>query len=294
MKVLATNMDKLARTERHDYVAGPQERSWGLHVVGVGMNMNVHSQRDDPSVPFHWSKGRRLPCYGLVYLLGGRGEFAARGWKRVRVAAGDVLFLFPQVWHNYTPDLTTGWNEFWVLFDGELAGQWVSSGWIDPAKPVLRTGVHSNLVELFDQLLAAARAKPLYVNQMLAGLAVQLLASVLSCSVESQSNPNAEKMALVRRAQELIDQQWNKPLDLPKLADSLGLKYRTFRHLFEQFGGLPPLQYQLNLRINRAKPLLEKEMTIEQVADHVGFTDPYYFSRLFKQKTGLSPSKWHR
>ena len=214
------------------------------------------------------------------------------GRKRTRVGAGDALFLFPWVWHSYCPDLQTGWSEYWVLFDGELAGQWVGSGWFDPAKPVLRPGLHSNLVELFDQLLATARANPPYVNQILAGLEIQLAASVLSCLQGSPGNPNAEMVALVRRAREMIEQQWDKPLNLPKLADSLGLKYRTFRYLFQRFTGLPPLQYQLNLRINRAKPMLEKRTPIEEVAAFAGFTDPYYFSRIFKQKTGLSPGKW--
>jgi AraC-like DNA-binding protein len=287
-----TKTNKRTKIERHDYVAGPQERTWGLHVVGVGRSMDVHTQLNDPGVPFRWFGGRTLPCYGLIYLTGGSGRFAVHGRKRMPVEAGDVLFLFPQMWHNYSPDAQTGWSECWILFDGQLPGQWAGSGWLDPAKPVLRAGVHSNLVELFDQLLATARGNPPYVNQIMSGLAVQLVASVLSCMMASKSNPNMEMVALVRRAEQMIEHQWDRPLDLPKLADSIGLNYRTFRHLFQRFAGVSPLQYQLNVRINRAKPMLEQRMPIEQVASRTGFVDPYYFSRLFKRKTGLSPGKW--
>ncbi len=293
MNALAMKMDKLARVERHDYVAGPRERTWGLHVLGVGMSADVRSQLNEPGAPFRWSTGRRLPCYGLVYLTAGHGEFIARGRRRAQVRAGDVLLLFPELWHNYCPDLRTGWSEFWLLYNGDLVGQWVSAGWLDPAKPVVRPGVRSNLVEVFDQMLVVARGNRPYLNQILAGLAIQLVASVLSCLQESEEHPNAETVELVRQAQERIEHQWDKPLDLPTLAASLGLNYRTFRYLFQRFTGLPPLQYQLNLRINRAKPLLRDRMSIEEVAARTGFTDPYYFSRLFKQKTGLSPGKWH-
>jgi len=202
------------------------------------------------------------------------------------------LLLFPQVWHNYRPDMQTGWSEFWVLFDGEVPGRWAGSGWLDADKPILHPGVHSDLVELFDQLLATARANPLYVNQVLAGLVIQLLASVLRYAQEIQSYPSVETAVLVRQAQKLIEEQWDQPLDFRKLAQSLGMNYRTFRYVFCRFAGVPPLQYLLNLRVNRAKPLLEKKMRIEEVAARTGFTDPYYFSRLFKQKTGLNPSKW--
>ncbi|MBI4326907.1 MAG: AraC family transcriptional regulator [Chloroflexi bacterium] len=287
-------MDKVTRSERHDYVAGPRERTWGLHVVGAGRCMDVRSQLNEPGAPFHWSVGRTLPCYGLVYLTAGCGEFSLRGRRRTRVGAGDVLVLFPGVWHYYRPDVRTGWSEFWVLFEGDLAGQWAASGWLDARNPVLHPGVHGNLVELFDQLLAAARTNPPYANQVLAGLVMQLVASVLNCLQESQTHPNAETVALVRRAQQMIEEKWEQPVNLSELAASLGLKYRTFRHLFRRFTGLPPLQYQLNLRINRAKPLLEKRLTVEDVSAKTGFTDPYYFSRLFKQKTGLTPGKWHR
>lgn len=293
MKVLTMKIDKVAKVERHDYVAGPRELSWGLHVLGVGKCMDVHSQLTEPAAPFHWSAGRRLPCYGFVYLVGGHGEFLLRGRRRTQVGAGDVLLLFPGVWHNYRPDVQTGWSEFWALFDGDLARQWVASKWLDPKVPVLRPGVHSKLVELFNQLLAEARANPPYLNQILAGLLVQLHASHLRCLQESKTHPSAETVTLVRRAQDLIEQQWDQQIDLPKLAASLGLRYRSFRYLFRRFTGFPPLQYQLNLRINRAKPLLQTRMSIEAVAASTGFADPFYFSRLFKQKTGLSPGKWH-
>jgi AraC-like DNA-binding protein len=102
-------------------------------------------------------------------------------------------------------------------------------------------------------------------------------------------DPNAQRIA---RARQRIDEQWNRPLDMQELAAAVGLSYRHFRRLFLQFTGLPPNQYLLNLRINRAKRLLEESLTIEQVALRSGFTDPYYFSRVFKQKTGITPAKW--
>ncbi len=40
--------------------------------------------------------------------------------------------------------------------------------------------------------------------------------------------------------------------------------------------------------------LLSSDITIEQVAVQTGFTDPYYFSSIFKQKTGSTPSGWRR
>jgi AraC-like DNA-binding protein len=79
------------------------------------------------------------------------------------------------------------------------------------------------------------------------------------------------------------------------LAYELGVSYPHFRRVFRQSTGLPPRQYLLNLKINMAKQLMEDQgLKLSAVARKAGFEDPYYFSRLFKQKTGISPSLWRR
>ena len=90
----------------------------------------------------------------------------------------------------------------------------------------------------------------------------------------------------------MIESQWQQSLEMKELSAALRMSYRHFRRLFQQHTGLPPNQFLLNLRINRAKQLLEESLTIEEVAYRCGFADPYYFSRLFKQKTGITPAKW--
>jgi transcriptional regulator GlxA family with amidase domain len=65
------------------------------------------------------------------------------------------------------------------------------------------------------------------------------------------------------------------------------------RHAFRQHTGLSPHQYQLQLRLNRAKSLLRGTGdSVKEIADQIGFDCPFHFSHLFKSKTGLSPSIW--
>jgi transcriptional regulator GlxA family with amidase domain len=97
---------------------------------------------------------------------------------------------------------------------------------------------------------------------------------------------------LIERAQQHIDSQWNQPIDMKQLAASLQLSYRHFRRLFQRATGVPPGQYLLNLRVNRAKRLLAESRPVAEVAEQSGFSDPYYFSRVFKQKTGIPPARW--
>lgn len=71
------------------------------------------------------------------------------------------------------------------------------------------------------------------------------------------------------------------------------MSYATFRRVFRQHTGLPPNQYLLNLRIHKAKALLgNSRMPVKEIAEATGFDSIYYFSRLFKQKTGMAPIQW--
>lgn len=68
-----------------------------------------------------------------------------------------------------------------------------------------------------------------------------------------------------------------------------------FRRHFKNKTGKTPVQYLTDLRIKTAIKFLEYGFTsIAQIADITGFGDPFYFSRVFKKHTGISPSQWKK
>ena len=85
-----------------------------------------------------------------------------------------------------------------------------------------------------------------------------------------------------------------------KIADAMAetpfaLDY--FRKLFTAHTGCAPHEYLIELRINKAKDLMEfsdssKRLPIKSIAYMCGFSDPFYFSRVFKKRTGVAPSLW--
>jgi AraC-like DNA-binding protein len=66
--------------------------------------------------------------------------------------------------------------------------------------------------------------------------------------------------------------------------------YRYFKHSFNT----TPKKYINSLRIEKARFLLQnKNQTVKDAAYRAGFTDPLYFSKVFKEKFGVSPSEYH-
>ena len=77
------------------------------------------------------------------------------------------------------------------------------------------------------------------------------------------------------------------------LAAEQGISYSLFRHTFKQHSGLSPKAYLIELRIERARSLLTgTSLSVKEVADQLSFETPYYFMRLFKNKTGMTPTQW--
>lgn len=101
-------------------------------------------------------------------------------------------------------------------------------------------------------------------------------------------SPQREPLA-VRCAKEYLVEHFNHNVSLDELARISHLSPFHLLRVFRNTVGLPPHEYLINLRIERAKLLLKKGHAIAQVAYHTGFTDQSHFHRQFKRLVGVTP-----
>ena len=82
-----------------------------------------------------------------------------------------------------------------------------------------------------------------------------------------------------------------KPLSVAALAEMEHFGVSRYRTLFREATGMSPIAYITELRMQRAAELLtHTELPVIQVAQSVGYEDPLYFSRVFRQRWGVSPA----
>ena len=73
-----------------------------------------------------------------------------------------------------------------------------------------------------------------------------------------------------------------------------GVTSRRFGELFRHAFATTPNRYLITRRIERAKELLAAEgVSVTEVAELCGFSDVYYFSKVFKRETGMAPVQWN-
>ena len=83
----------------------------------------------------------------------------------------------------------------------------------------------------------------------------------------------------------------NEPLNVAKLASVANISASHFFVVFKRRTGQAPIDYFIRLRMARARRLLEgTSMSVKDVAATLGYEDPFYFSRVFKAVTQLSPT----
>ncbi|MEO5889395.1 MAG: AraC family transcriptional regulator, partial [Ferruginibacter sp.] len=200
----------------------------------------------------------------------------------------------PGVWHRYKPDVKSGWEEYWVGFNGYYAEQLMKNGFFNPDTPYVNVSLNKDMLVLFGKMIDTVTASLSGYPQQIAGITMQILGLVNTIS-QYKEYDNDPVGKLISKAKFLLQQSFENQVDMEDLASQLPMSYSSFRKAFKKITGESPNQYHLNLRLSRAKDLLTSTvLNISEVADHTGFDSVFYFSKLFKKKNGISPNSFRR
>ncbi len=276
----------------------PDARRWGFYVLNAGHtaippNTPYPPGKHPEDHLFSWGKGRTLNSFTLVYITRGQGRFESSAGGKHEIQSGDLFILFPNEWHRYRPDATTGWDEYWVEFDGDQARQIMSHPGFSEKHPVIHLGHDDKILSLFIEITESIESGASEFEHIIAAQTSQIVARLLAAI--RRTDPNTGSAELVRRACRLILKQSDESVDFTRIARELGLSLSGFRKMFRKVTGLPPGQYLQHIRISKAGELLQQTaLPIGEISTRLGFDSIYYFSRIFKRKTGISPSDYRR
>ncbi len=110
-----------------------------------------------------------------------------------------------------------------------------------------------------------------------------------------QQSGGAHHDALVRAAQDAMEEAPEHPHSLSSLATAAGISPRSFGRRFQRATGETPMAYLLRLRLREARALLQKsDLAIAEIAWRCGFSSPSRFAQAFRQSTRLSPRDYRR
>lgn len=280
------------------YLPQPDEPSlWRVEILGAGHAIiepgDEYPPRQHPEEHyFQWDRGRSLPEFQAILITEGGGTIETQETGTVAFEAPFLFLLFPGVWHRYRPDPQTGWSEYWVAFDGPYPRELLAAGAISPATPFFQTGHSETLLAQFLLARDEAQAEALGFRRICAASIMQILA--LATTLPVRTKEESEPMrAVIRKASFLMRERADTALSPEDLADELNVGYTNFRRLFKKYTGMSPKRYHSQLRLQKAKTLLQDTgLNIGEIATALAFDTPFHFSSWFKKLTGESPSEW--
>ena len=148
-------------------------------------------------------------------------------------------------------------------------------------------GIISSLDELYNGL---------YAEELFCQHAI--MDSILSFSIMADARKKQERIpqdAAVDRFLEVIHSDIQTKLNLPAIAQELGMSYVQLLRRFEAAVGVTPSEYIINFRLKTAREhLLNTSQPIKSIALACGYQDAYYFSNAFKKRYGVSPAAFRK
>lgn len=270
---------------------------WGLTINTVGyqkIEAGVsYPPRNHPTrYLFSPEKGRILDEYQLLYISYGQGQFISSNCKETDISEGKMFLLFPGEWHNYQPDKSTGWAEYWIGFKGINIDNRIENDFFTRQSPVFNVGIREDIVQLYKQAIEIAKEQKYGYQQMLAGIVNHLLG--YAYSYDKQSSFDDEKIIKqINRAKIIILENLHTSITPEQIAESLNMGYSWFRRVFKKYTGFSPAMYIMELKIQKSKELLTNtNHTSREIAFEMGFESADYFCTIFKKKTGMTPIQY--
>lgn len=212
-------------------------------------------------------------CYLVHFCLSGQGVLNNRHGS-FPISEGQFFVIRPGEITTYTADKTNPWEYTWIAFRAD-----------DEAYFTEDKSVFDTPQGLDDKLISIACEKELSCEGCLA----VIYDLIYYTSRHDETSGGDEKIRRIRR---YIKYNYMRPISVNLIAENFGFDrtylYRTFKSRY----GIGIKEYITSVRMEKAKEFLKSGYTVKESAHMVGYDDEFNFSKTFKARYGVSPSKY--
>ncbi|WP_342564471.1 AraC family transcriptional regulator [Paenibacillus sp. FSL R7-0345] len=224
--------------------------------------------------------------WAMVYIAAGSGSISENGGKQQQVRAGSLFFFRPGCSYSFGPQPGGSWDEYYINFTGSRADEWLEAGLIAGGS-AFQAGRPEELLPAFEEILDLMDGGiPADADRA----ALRLEAMLLECSCIIPDHPRFRQHEALQEIRADLEACIYAQPDLPGIAAKHHISMSTLRRLVRRSSGYPLHEYIHRLKMAEAKHLLlNTSLQIKEISGMLHYSDPFYFSRLFKKVTGISP-----
>lgn len=229
------------------------------------------------------------PHFILHYVYRGKGALTLQG-KIFPVNGKQIFLLPPNVTTFYQADGADPWSYIWLHFDGAKAVELLHKAGLTRESPVLQPKKGENRLAAYMEEILQNSSDELFCI----GALYRFFGELLGSAGEPCERPEQNiRQKYVRAILNFISVKYSEPVGVQDLAGFCGLERSYLTRIFKEETGRSPREYLEDYRMKMARNLLkDPRLPIGYVANSVGYTDPFSFSKAFKRRTGIAPSRY--
>ncbi len=241
-----------------------------------------------PNAQYHYvNRERGSAGWVIIFCTGGSGTVIVDD-TTYHLHQYSLIIMPPGIKHTYYASKDDPWDIYWLHFRGKLAEEYVN---VSPKQAhfidhLTNEQVNSTMRQFWQMIKSFIPGfsydAVFYVSQVLGVLLATLAMDEAKASTQGSNYVDA--------AIHYIYQHIDEPIKLADVANALGISTSYLSRKFREVVNASVIAFITSIKMKRASHYLQyTNVPIQQVARRLGYTDSYYFSRVFKKEFGLSP-----
>ncbi|NRA37310.1 MAG: helix-turn-helix transcriptional regulator [Planctomycetes bacterium] len=233
---------------------------------------------------------RGRSSYGINLVLSGEGIYVDWEGNKHVLRPGVVYQRLPEKEHKVQINNDVYWSEVYLSIRTRTIRHLYDLGLVHVC-PVYYVRHPELILKQYAKILdILSQANTAHVPTIL--VHIQNLLMSIHENTEQDADPDPYRLAIAD-ACAILDCDLEIDIDIESVADQVGMAYETFRKAFKQRRGISPGAYRIRKRLERSCVILRSTgMTINQVAEILGYSDGFSYSAQFKKIIGMSPSSY--
>ena len=276
-----------------DWIVTEEKQFVHFERIAVDTNLQLiqvgHQQTDAD-----YSYGPMIRDHYLLHFIRSGSGMMTDMVKEYSLHENQCFLICPDRMSLYCASHNSPWEYYWVGFSGEWGKSILDEMHLDAEHPIANLSNPDALFALLDRMVGSIQPNGKYLT--MTGQLFELLDILRdSQGTNEGARPTTQvsydkSVQLVQNIKAMIENSYGEKLNISEIAANMGYSRSYMTEVFHRETGISISQYITDFRLERAQLIMrDPTYSVQQVAYLCGYSDPLFFSRMFKKRFGMSP-----